>query len=92
MMYMVKRILLFLSVIITEILCANEDQGEVIFYLYSCKVCKSVLYLANTCVSRSKFDQLKRNFHYWQNTTLSIIKHYVVDEKGAIREIFAWNY
>lgn len=34
------------------------------------------------CVSREEFDTLQKELHYWQNTTINILKKYLIDNEG----------
>ena len=31
------------------------------------------------CVSREEFESLQRELNYWQNTTITILKKYLID-------------
>ena len=39
---------------------------------------------AKNCVSREEFDTLQRELHYWQNTTINILKKYLIDNQGNL--------
>ena len=39
---------------------------------------------ASNCVNREEFDSLQKELNYWQNTTINILKKYLIDteDKG----------
>ena len=39
---------------------------------------------SKSCVSREEFDSLKRELKYWQNTTISILKKYLIDNERKL--------
>ena len=34
------------------------------------------------CVSREEFDTLQKELNYWQNTTINLLKKYLIDNEG----------
>ena len=36
------------------------------------------------CVSREEFESLQKELHYWQNTTITILKIYLIDNEGKL--------
>ena len=38
----------------------------------------------SNCVSREEFDSLQKELNYWQNTTISILKKYLIDNEGKL--------
>ena len=37
---------------------------------------------AKNCVSREEFDTLQKELNYWQNTTINLLKKYLIDNEG----------
>ena len=38
---------------------------------------------ARNCVSREEFDTLQKELNYWQNTTINLLKKYLIDNEGT---------
>ncbi len=39
---------------------------------------------AKNCVSREEFDTLQKELYYWQNTTINLLKKYLIDNEGIL--------
>ena len=39
---------------------------------------------AKNCVSREEFDILQKELYYWQNTTINLLKKYLIDNEGNL--------
>ena len=39
---------------------------------------------SKNCVSREEFESLQRELNYWQNTTINILKKYLIDKEGEL--------
>ena len=39
---------------------------------------------STNCVSREEFESLQRELNYWQNTTIDILKKYLLDLDGEL--------
>ena len=37
---------------------------------------------AKNCVSMEEFDTLQMELNYWQNTTINLLKKYLIDNEG----------
>ena len=39
---------------------------------------------SKSCVSREEFESLEKELNYWQNTTINILKKYLIDNEGML--------
>ena len=42
---------------------------------------------SKNCVSREEFDSLQKELNYWQNTTVNILKKYLIDNERKSKRL-----
>lgn len=47
---------------------------------------------SKSCVSREEFDSLQQELKYWQNTTINILKKYLIDNECKLNTNLYHNY
>ena len=70
-----------------KIILVSDMQQLVVVHTHT--TCSAGILLCNTeefqsksCVSREEFESLQQELNYWQNTTINILKKYLIDNEG----------
>ena len=68
-----------------KIVLVSDMQQLVVVHKHA--TCSAGILLCNTeesksCVSREEFESLQQELNYWQNTTINILKKYLIDNEG----------
>ena len=58
-------------------------------WAYACSIIINIAEM-HDCVSRNEFESFQKELNYWQNTTITILKKYLIDNEGEGYSISMW--